>query len=84
VSSAVVVFLVCVAAATIAHLAILVSSVSTRARVNASESVPRPRVLVEFVWALIPILALALLFTATWERVRARERQPAETMRLSR
>lgn len=81
---AVVVFLVCVVAAALAHVAILVSSVSARARANASDAVPRPRALVEFLWALVPILVLALLFTATWERVRVKEAQPVELMKVSR
>ncbi len=78
------VFLVCVVAAALAHVAILVSSVSSRATENVSAAVPRPRALSEFVWALVPILALALVFTATWERVREREQHPPETMKVAR
>jgi heme/copper-type cytochrome/quinol oxidase subunit 2 len=85
VSSAVVVFLVCVVACAVAHVAILVSSVSTRVSANASPSVPRPRILVELMWALVPILALALVFTATWSAVRENEqRHPPEVLKVAR
>jgi len=78
-----VVFLVCVVACAIAHLAIVVSSVSARASADASAAMPRQRALVEFMWALVPILALALVFTATWAHIRDRERHPPETMKVA-
>ena len=81
-SAPAVVFVVCVAACAVAHVAIVVSSVSARAS-TASPAVPRPRVAVEFIWALLPILALALVFTATWARVSDRERHPHETMKVA-
>ena len=85
-SAAAVVFLVCVVACMVAHAAILLSSVSARATTSApaAASVPRPRVFVEFLWALLPILALALVFTATWARVRDRDTHPPATMKLAR
>ena len=83
-SSAVIVFLVCVVACAVAHVAILVSSVSARAAAESAAKVPRPRALVEFIWALVPILALALVLTATWSRVRDRgHRHPPETMKVA-
>jgi hypothetical protein len=83
VSVTVVVFLVCVVAAAIAHIAILVSSVSARVAANASSTVPRPRALAEFLWALLPILALALVFTATWTRVRDQHLHPPEILKVA-
>ena len=83
-SAAVGVFLVCVVAAAVAHVAILISSVSARASTPPSADMPRPRIIVEFIWALVPILVLALLFTATWDRVREKETHPAETMKVAR
>jgi heme/copper-type cytochrome/quinol oxidase subunit 2 len=83
VSAAVVVFLVCAVACAIAHVAILVSSVSARATVDSATKVPRPRALAEFVWALVPILALALVLTATWTRIRDNHKHPPETMKVA-
>lgn len=80
----VVVFLVCVIAATVAHVAILLSSVSARVAANASPSVPKPRALAELLWALVPILALALVFTATWARVREQKQHPPEILKVAR
>ena len=85
-SVVVVVFVVCVAASAIAHAAILVSSVSARLAADVSPTaphVPRPRILGEFLWALVPIVALALVFTATWARVRDREQHPPATMKVA-
>ena len=70
--AAVVVFVIGVIACAVAHVAILVSIVR-RPRPAASEvaeHVPRPRQLVEVMWALVPIVALALVLTATWSRVK--------------
>ena len=82
-----VVFVVCVAACIIAHAAILLSSVSAPRNGAASTaqapSVPRPRAVSEFLWALLPILALALVFTATWARVRDRDQHPPATMKVA-
>lgn len=86
-STTVVVFVVCVAACIVAHAAILLSSVSARTATAASTTtpaVPRPRAVSEFLWALVPIFALALVFTATWVRVRDRESHPPATMKLAR
>ncbi|HEX7939568.1 MAG TPA: hypothetical protein VF483_11325 [Gemmatimonadaceae bacterium] len=85
-SATALVFVVCVAACGVAHVAILLSSVSARAASDVSgptASVPKPRAVSEFLWALIPILALALVFTATWARVRDREQHPPATMKVA-
>jgi heme/copper-type cytochrome/quinol oxidase subunit 2 len=84
VSASVVVFIVCVVAAAVAHVAILVSTVSARVAADGAASVPRPRALVEIVWALVPILALALVLTATWSRVHEREKHPPEVLKVAR
>jgi heme/copper-type cytochrome/quinol oxidase subunit 2 len=64
----VVVFAVCVAACIAAHIAILRSVM--RARTAAADpGVPRPKLLVEIAWALVPAVALAFVLTATWARV---------------
>ena len=85
-SATVVVFVVCVAACGVAHVAILLSSVSARTATDMSgstASVPKPRAVSEFFWALIPILALALVFTATWARVREQAQRPPATMKVA-
>jgi heme/copper-type cytochrome/quinol oxidase subunit 2 len=63
------VFVACVAACVVAHIAILVS-VSRRPARAADPGVPQPRRGVEILWALLPMIALALVLTATWARVR--------------
>lgn len=72
-SPVIIVFAIAVLASAVAHVAILNSVVRRASRV-ADTSVPRPRVLVEIAWALIPMLVLALVLTATWSKVRE---QPA-------
>lgn len=70
------VFAIAVLACAIAHVAIVLSVVR-RASSPASPDVPRPRLAVEILWALLPVVALALVLTATWERVRDREASPS-------
>ena len=82
-SAAVIVFIVAVVASAVAHVVILVSVVR-RASDTVDAAVPRPRLVSEIVWALIPALALALVFTATWARVRDRETAPSAIMRVAR
>lgn len=82
--SAVVVFIIAVVASTVAHVAILVSVVRRASNV-ANANVPRPRLAVEIVWALIPALALALVFTATWSKVRDRAQpRPEAILKIAR
>jgi heme/copper-type cytochrome/quinol oxidase subunit 2 len=69
VSAAVLVFWLCVVCCVVGHVAILVSVIRRHAPV-AGANVPRPRMAVEILWALIPAVALAFLLTVTWVRVR--------------
>jgi len=61
-------FWVCVAACAVAHVGILRSVV--RRSGSVSPEVPRPRVAVEIVWAVVPMVVLALVLLATLPRVR--------------
>jgi hypothetical protein len=70
-----VVFAVCVAACVAAHVAILRSVLRARS-VAADPGVPRPRLLVEVAWALVPAIALAFVLTATWSRVQENDGPP--------
>lgn len=75
----VLVFAVCAVACLVAHLAILRSVLRTAAGNTPLEpGVPRPRIGVEVVWAVLPILALALVLTATWARVQSNRAAPPE------
>lgn len=81
----VMVFVACVVACVVAHVAILGSVL--RARTAASDpSVPRPRLLIEVAWALLPAIALAFVLTATWAKVRDRSDAPKPNllMRIAR
>jgi heme/copper-type cytochrome/quinol oxidase subunit 2 len=69
VSAAVLAFVTCAVCCVVAQAAIL-ASVVRRPPGTADPGVPRPRLLVEVVWALVPALLLAFLLTATWVRVR--------------
>lgn len=73
-SAPVIVFVVCAAACVTAHIAILLSTVRSRAQPDSQ--VPPPRAALEAFWALVPIVALAFLLTATWARVRDRHAEP--------
>lgn len=68
-SVAVFVFVACVACCVVAQAAIL-TSVVRRPPGTADPGVPRPKMFVEIVWALVPAVVLAFLLTATWVRVR--------------
>ena len=82
-SAAVLVFVACVVACVVAHVAILHSVVRSRAGVASDSAVPRPNMLVEIVWALVPAIVLALVLTATWAKIRERSAPPA-IMRIAR
>lgn len=80
----VIVFAIAALASAVAHLAIL-TSVVRRASTVVDASVPRPKVVAEIAWALIPALILALVLTATWSRVRERAApQPGAVMKVAR
>ena len=77
------VFVVCAVACAAAHVAILRSVVSRRSAV--SPDVPRPRLAVELLWALLPAVILALVLTATWDRIRDESKaKPGVLMRIAR
>lgn len=83
-SVAVIAFALCAAACLIGHVAIL-HSVVRKGATRADDSVPRPRFAVELLWAAIPMLALAIVLTATWVKVRERTtHHPAEIMKVAR
>ena len=66
------VFLIAAIACVIAEIAILRSTFAARSA-NKSELVPTASPRGEAVWAIIPALALAVVLTATWQRIEARE-----------
>jgi hypothetical protein len=82
-SPVIVVFVIAVVACAVAHVAI-VASVVRRATAVADTSVPRPRFVTEVVWALVPVLALALVLTATWVKVRERAVNDAAVLKIAR
>jgi heme/copper-type cytochrome/quinol oxidase subunit 2 len=75
----VIVFGICVLACVVGHIAILLSVL--RARSSAPDAnVPRPRTVIEVVWALVPVIALAFVLTATWVQVRANATHKPDVM----
>lgn len=82
-NAAVIVFVVCVAACLLAHVAILRSVVRSRAVVASDANVPRPNLLVEIVWALVPLIVLAIVLTATWAKIREGRSSPPVIMRVA-
>jgi heme/copper-type cytochrome/quinol oxidase subunit 2 len=83
-STAVIVFAVSAAACLVAHVAILHAVVRSRTRIASDAAVPRPNLLVEIVWALVPAIVLAFVLTATWAKIRERPASPPAIMRLAR
>ncbi len=69
------VFAACALACAVGHLAII-ASVSRRSPAPTEPGVPRPRRAVEILWALLPAVALALVLTATWDKVSKRAEPP--------
>ena len=67
--AAVLVFVLCALACLVGHVAILRSVVRSRS-VAADANVPRPRLMVEVMWAVVPAVALIVLLTVTWASVR--------------
>ena len=81
---AVVAFALCAAACLVGHVAIL-HSVVRKGTSRADSAVPRPRFAVELLWAVIPLLVLAMVLTATWAKVREHKHPaPAEIMKVAR
>ena len=79
--ASVIVFALCALACFVAHVAILRSVLRTTAEtLPADAAVPRPRIGIEVLWAVIPMLALALVLTATWARVRSHVRRAPEAI----
>jgi heme/copper-type cytochrome/quinol oxidase subunit 2 len=84
VSAAVVVFAACALCCVVGQVAILRSALRAPSA-PADAAVPRPKRFAEIVWALIPAIALALLLTVTWARVRvAATPKPDVTMKSAR
>ena len=81
--SAVVVFALAAIACLVAHAAIL-HAIVTRRAAPSDPAIPRPRLFVEVIWALVPIIALAFVLTATWDRVREPKAPlPPELMKVA-
>jgi heme/copper-type cytochrome/quinol oxidase subunit 2 len=76
-SAAVLVFIAATVACLVAHAAITIS-VIRRASSTVDPNVPRPKLLIEVVWALLPALVLAFVLTATWNRVRENAKTDAQ------
>lgn len=68
-----IVFALCALACAVAHVAILRSVLRAAAARPADAGVPRPGLVAEIVWAVLPMLALALVLTATWVKVERRD-----------
>jgi heme/copper-type cytochrome/quinol oxidase subunit 2 len=66
------IFWIAAVACVIAELAILRSTFAARSAKH-SELVPAASPRGELAWAIIPALALAVVLTATWQRIEARE-----------
>ncbi|HEY8175550.1 MAG TPA: hypothetical protein VIF32_07655 [Gemmatimonadaceae bacterium] len=82
-SAAALVFVVCVLCCVVGQIAIL-SSLVRRPSGAADAGVPRPRLFIEIVWALIPAIVLAFVLTATWVRVHDNAKRPGVIMKVAR
>jgi len=83
-SVSVLVFVACAVACLAGHVAILRSVIRSRS-VASEATVPRPRLGVEIVWALLPAIGLAILLTVTWSHVQRREHpEPGVVLRVAR
>jgi hypothetical protein len=81
---AVIAFALCAAACLVGHVAILHSVVRKGSSLE-NAGVPRPKFVIELLWAALPMLALAIVLTATWVKVRDRAvPRPAEIMKVAR
>jgi len=70
------IFWIAAVACVIAELAILRSTFATRSS-NKPTLVPSASPRSEAVWAILPALALAVVLTATWQKIEAREAHTA-------
>ena len=68
-----IVFALCALACAVAHVAILRSVLRTATTRPTESGVPRPGLVAEIMWAVLPMLALALVLTATWVKVDRRD-----------
>jgi hypothetical protein len=66
------IFWIAAVACAIAELAILRSTFAARGA-HKSELVPHASPRGELAWAILPALVLAIVLTATWQRIEARE-----------
>lgn len=66
------IFWIAAIACVIAEIAILRSTFAAQ-RANKSELVPKASPRGELAWAIIPAVALAVVLTATWQRIEARD-----------
>ena len=83
--AAVLVFVLCAVGCLVAHVAILRSVLRTAGgNAPVEPGVPRPRIGVEVIWAVLPMLALALVLTATWARVQRHVPRPEPIMEVAR
>ena len=71
-------FWVCAAACLVAHVGILRSVVRRSGSVNPD--VPRPNLVVEIIWAVVPMVVLAGVLLATFPRVRQHAYTPHHDM----
>lgn len=78
----VLVFAACAVCCVLAHGAILRSVLRSRSVITGGP-VPRPRLVVEIVWALLPALALIALLGVTWSRAREHPRAGAVVMQVA-
>jgi heme/copper-type cytochrome/quinol oxidase subunit 2 len=73
-------FWVCAAACLVAHVGILRSVVHRSGREASSPDVPRPNVVVEIIWAVVPMVVLAVVLLATLPHVRHQAYMPHHDM----
>lgn len=84
-SAGVLVFVICVACCVVGHTAILYSVIRHHGVAPVDPQVPRSRLSIEILWAVIPALVLAFLLTASWARVRANDgAKPGVIMKIAR
>lgn len=82
-NAAVLVFVAAAVACLVAHTAIVIS-VIRRASGAVDPNVPRPKLVLEVIWALVPALILAFVLTATWDRVKSNTRtEPQPVMKVA-